>query len=148
MNSLNWLDQTRSRLDIAQPLRALQIAEGGLAKSCHQRPQSLMIFRLGSGCRGPQRTAMKTTGKSNDFVAIRRCVQPREFQGRFVRLGTGITEKRLTAKGSLRKQLCPVALQCCVAGVRHMNQFLHLLPDGLDHGGRAVAQQVATPTGK
>ncbi len=138
----------RGRLVVDQAGHGVQIAEGGVDETGHQRSEPLVVLRLRGGRGGAERPAVEAALEGNDLVTLLGRVQPGELDGRLVGLGAGVAEERLAAETSLRQGLGPLALQFRVPGVGHVDQLAQLLADGLDHRRRAMSQQVAAPAVK
>ena len=101
--ALDRLDHDCGRFVVNQPGHGVEIAKRCIDKTGHQRPQSLVILGLGRRGQRPERAAMEAAFKRDDLVAMLGSgVQPNEFDGRLVRLGSRVAEKCLTAETSFR----------------------------------------------
>src|SRR5262249_11055720 len=114
-----------------------------------QRLQALMILRLASGAERAERAAVEAVHHGDDFVAARLAVEPSQLDRRLDRFRAAVAEKALAAPaGPLAERLRELALFLRVPGVGDVNEPAHLLAHGGDHARRAMADQVATPTGE
>ena len=127
----------------------LQVSERRVGEAGHQRPEALVILRLGGGGGRAEGAAVESALERDDLVAmLGRAVQADQLDRRLVGLGAGVAEERLPAEAPFRKRLGPKPLQLGVPGVGDVDQLAQLIADGLDHRGRAMTQQVAAPAGK
>src|SRR5262249_13101071 len=124
-------------------------AEGGVTEAGQQRLEALVILRLTGGAEGPERAAVETVHHRDDLVAPRLAVQPRQLDGRLVRLGAAVTEETLAFQAAALDQLPgELTLGLGVPRVGDVDQPPDLVADRLHHARRAVANQVAAPAGE
>jgi hypothetical protein len=145
---LDRLDHDRRRLVVDPLADRVQIAERHVHKPGHQRPQALVVLRLGRRGGRTQGAAVETAGERDDLVTFGRRMQPCQLDRRLVRFGSRIAEEGLSVETPLAQHLRPTALRFHVPGVGHVDQRRHLLLHRLDHRRRAMPQQIAAPAGE
>ena len=108
--ALDRLDHDGGRLVVDQPRHGLQVAKGGVDEAGHQRPEPLVVLRLGRGRGGAQRPAVEAALERDDLVALLGRVQPGELDRRLVGLGARVAEERLAAETPLARGPGPSGL--------------------------------------
>ncbi|GBE57853.1 hypothetical protein BMS3Abin01_00779 [bacterium BMS3Abin01] len=115
-----------------------------ISEARKQRPEGLLLLRLGGGGERSHGAAMEAAVKNDypDFPLAAQVTAPftRQFYGALVSLGAAVGKEHLAAEAVLGDQLRQPGGGHRVIKVGHMAEHGRLLPDGPHHGGMAVPQ--------
>src|SRR5262249_4898485 len=126
--ALDGFDQDGAGFTVDELGHGVEIAEGSVAEAGQERFESLVILGLPRRAQRSQGATVEAVEHTDDLVAARLAIEPRDLDGRLDRLGTAVAEEALASPaGALAQRLRQPALGFGVPRVRHMDELGGLL---------------------
>jgi len=121
----------------------IEVVELRQGEAGHEGLKSLLVLGLAGGGHGGEGPAVERVLHGDDLEpAVQGAPFAGELEEAFIGFGPGVAEKDFAAQGNAREFLGEPGLQFIVEEVGAVHQDAGLLPDGVNHGGVAMAEIV------